>query len=48
MTIYSDIALSVPISVQVNYQYSFLVILNFIPGITNPRPMQAVTVIKYE
>jgi len=36
------------LTVQVNYTYSFLVIPNFIPGITNPRPMQAITVMKYE
>ena len=35
-------------TVQVNYKYSFLVIPNFIPGITNPRPMQAITVMRYE
>jgi Flp pilus assembly protein TadG len=34
--------------VQVNYQYSFLVIPNFIPGIAKLRNMQAVTVMKYE
>lgn len=34
--------------VQVNYQYSFLMIPNFIPGITRLRNMQAVTVMRYE
>jgi Flp pilus assembly protein TadG len=36
------------LTVQVNYSYSFLVIPNFIPGITNPHPMHAMTVMKYE
>jgi Flp pilus assembly protein TadG len=36
------------LTVRVNYSYSFLVIPNFIPGITNPRTMQAITVMKYE
>ena len=36
------------LTVQVNYIYSFLVIPNFIPGITSPRTMQAATVMKYE
>jgi Flp pilus assembly protein TadG len=36
------------LTVQVDYQYSFLVIPNFIPGITNPRPMHAITVMRYE
>jgi Flp pilus assembly protein TadG len=37
-----------PLTVQVNYTYSFLVIPNFIPGITSPRTMKAITVMKYE
>lgn len=36
------------LTVQVNYQYSFLVIPDFIPGITRLRNMQAVTVMRYE
>ena len=36
------------LTVRVNYTYSFLVIPNFIPGFTNPLPMQAVTVMRYE
>jgi Flp pilus assembly protein TadG len=34
--------------VKVSFDYSFLVVPNFIPGITNPRTMEAVTVMKYE
>jgi Flp pilus assembly protein TadG len=41
-----------PLTVQVNYQYSFLVLPNFIPGIVPAlnrlRNMQAVTVMRYE
>jgi len=36
------------LTVQVNYQYSFLVIPSFIPGIAQLRTMQAITVMKYE
>jgi len=36
------------LTVNVTYQYSFLVIPNFVPGITNPRTMTAETVMKYE
>jgi Flp pilus assembly protein TadG len=36
------------LTVQVNYTYSFLVIPNFIPGISSPRTMRAVTVMRYE
>jgi Flp pilus assembly protein TadG len=36
------------LTVQVNYNYSFLVIPNFIPGIAKLRAMQAITVMKYE
>jgi Flp pilus assembly protein TadG len=36
------------LTVQVNYQYSFLVIPNLIPGFTKLRNMQAVTVMRYE
>jgi Flp pilus assembly protein TadG len=36
------------LTVQVNYQYSFLVIPGFIPGIPRLRTMQAITVMKYE
>lgn len=34
--------------VYVEYWYSFLVIPNFIPGITNPRKLTATTVMRYE
>jgi Flp pilus assembly protein TadG len=37
-----------PLTVQVNYQYSFLVIPNFIPGIARLRNMQAATTMRYE
>jgi Flp pilus assembly protein TadG len=36
------------LTVQVDYQYSFLVIPNFIPGITKLRAMHAITVMRYE
>jgi len=36
------------LTVTVTYQYAFLVIPNFIPGITSPRTMTATTVMKYE
>ena len=36
------------LTVQVNYQYSFLVIPNLVPGISRLRNMQAVTVMRYE
>jgi len=36
------------LTVQVNYQYSFLVIPNFIPSTTSLLNMQAVTVMRYE
>jgi len=36
------------LTVQVNYQYSFLVIPGFITGMTKLRTMQAITVMKYE
>lgn len=36
------------LAVQVTYQYGFLLIPNFIPGIDRDRPMNALTVMKYE
>ena len=36
------------LTVQVNYQYSFLVIPNLVPGINQLSNMQAVTVMRYE
>jgi Flp pilus assembly protein TadG len=41
-------AFRAPLTVQVNYQYSFLVIPDFIPGIARLRNMQAVAVMRYE
>jgi len=37
-----------PLTVQVTYTYSFLVIPNFIPGINKIKNMQATTVMRYE
>ena len=46
---YSSLAVfGTNLRVEVNYNYSFLVIPNFIPAITKLRAMQAVTVMKYE
>lgn len=36
------------LEVQVTYNYSFLVLPNFIPGFTTPFQMQAVSVMRYE
>ena len=41
-------AFGTDLEVQVNYQYSFLVIPNLVPGISRLRNMQAVTVMRYE
>ena len=41
-------AFGTDLRVQVNYQYSFLVIPNLVPGISRLRNMQAVTVMRYE
>jgi len=44
----ANAAFGTDLSVQVSYQYSFLVIPNFFPGITKLQNMQAVTVMRYE
>jgi hypothetical protein len=36
------------LGVKVSYSYTFLVIPNFIPGITSPLNIEALTVMKYE
>jgi Flp pilus assembly protein TadG len=37
-----------PLQVRVTYDYSFLIIPNFIPGINKLQAMEAVTVMRYE
>jgi Flp pilus assembly protein TadG len=44
----STAAFGVPLTVRVTYQYSFLVIPDFIPGIQKLQNMQATAVMRYE